>query len=228
MEGEWVERTLSTRSGSPRVTVTGRGPPEVLRPASGGRTERELPRSTVTGAGDGVERDGGVSTVRGSVGRRVDMKTIGRLVSTEPSCGVDRLGEPLDLLGVGDRTRGLEEPGIGERLCVNGFDRCGEIVGELDRNGDVTIESREIEGLGRGVACGLRVTVSGLGRAMGLAEGLREKEGLCEMDGLRDTIVGELRERVMAGELNDGIEGLAMFDERGAETVGLDRDGADL
>jgi hypothetical protein len=68
-----------------RVIDSGLGPSDGLRRASSDRLGCGVFR--VMAMGEGLPGDAvgpGVNTLRGSLGRRVDMKTIGRLVSTDP------------------------------------------------------------------------------------------------------------------------------------------------
>jgi hypothetical protein len=74
--------------------------------------------------------DGGASTLRGPSGRRVDMNTIGRLVSTEPSCvdgPADRPNDPSTFGRPMDQSAG---PGVRARFWLSTSGLCGAAVTE--------------------------------------------------------------------------------------------------
>jgi hypothetical protein len=151
----------------------------------------------------------GVNALRGSLGRRVDMKTIGRLVSTDPgmSDGDDRtVGRSVLDRGVwvirgvwvmldrpwviGDERSTMDLVGEGWRAVeiLEGGEEGDEILGELlslrvIRTGLGAIVDREVERLGEVIICGRDDRLEMDGAADMVGRGDEERVGMLDRDG---------------------------------------------
>jgi hypothetical protein len=122
------------------VIDSGLGPSEGLRRMSADRLGCEVSRMKVIGEERSDDRVGpGVRTLRGSVGRRVDMKTKGRLVSTDPGVadGDDRtmdrsvLDRGAWMIGDGRSTTALVGEGWRAVKVLGRGEEGDEILGVL-------------------------------------------------------------------------------------------------
>jgi len=117
-----------------------------------------------TGEGELGERaGGGANTLRGPSGRRVDMNTIGRPVSTEPSGMDGTAGRPIDPSMLGrpmDKSAGLGER---PRSRLNTSDLCG--AGVAEGRCEEKLGRWKVDGEGERLLSMPRVTLLGAGRS---------------------------------------------------------------